>query len=107
MADARELVLCVGCWIYPQEVMENPKMFGGEEKVRRMASRTKDLLYNFSHEKMEALFDLTGLLDIFKYYERCVSEDDSEDPDIIKALRVLRENQNKNKRAKRVRRSRR
>lgn len=107
MRDSREATLMLGCWLYPQKVVENPKEFGNEEKVRRLANRAKDLLYNFSREKMEALFDLTGLIDIFCYYEKSINGSDADDEDILKALVYLRETSNKPKRQRRTRKSKR
>ena len=35
LIDNDEAFLLFACWIYPQEVLENPKSFGNEDEVRK------------------------------------------------------------------------
>ena len=91
LSNNKEALLMVGCWIYPAEVLKYVKVFGSEEKAKRLASHTKDLLYCFSHEKMENMLEINGFIEILRHFKAYLEAENVGEEDFIKALEYLNE----------------
>lgn len=94
-----ELLFSLGCVLYPQDMSKGVDQFFESEKTERVKRRkvlrakikkVHDVLYKYSHEKMEFFLSVPELSFIFSYFHE-QSPQDSSDEAYVCALQQIME----------------
>jgi|JI9StandDraft_1071089.scaffolds.fasta_scaffold189815_2 hypothetical protein len=94
-----KLYLNLGAILYPQEMNKHIDTFFESEKENRIKKRKElrakinkvhDVLYKYSHEKLEKFLSVKELAYLFLYYEKA-SISDQQDENSLNSIEIIRE----------------
>jgi hypothetical protein len=88
--QSMDILFYLGALLYPQDTKRNVMKFGGGlSKKQRLdlIQKVHDVLYKYSHEKLDYFCNVPALAFLFKHYYENVANGDKDDAEYFEAMR--------------------